>query len=153
MPHFAYEVDKKAYVKLCSQCRKEVVGTEFQETSEEFFHRFFDRNRKSNDGFQNVCKDCYRTNRRRRNGAAEHNDVEMFAQQKGKCALCNIQIFMPYRFSADPQGARVDHDHKTGRVRGLLCHSCNSMLGFYETLLNRHPEFDIYNINVYIQRQ
>jgi hypothetical protein len=34
--------------------------------------------------------------------------------QSGRCAMCGR--------SAD---LRLDHDHKTGLVRGLLCHSCN----------------------------
>lgn len=48
----------------------------------------------------------------------------MFAEQGGKCAIC---------FTTSP-GVRVrhfqvDHCHKTGAVRGLLCHKCNRAVG------------------------
>ena len=43
----------------------------------------------------------------------------MLAEQSGKCAICRTW---------DGQRLRVDHDHKTGRVRSLLCNRCNSML-------------------------
>lgn len=49
---------------------------------------------------------------------------EIFARQHGSCAICD-----------QPQGKRrlsVDHDHKTGKIRGLLCHRCNVALGFLE---------------------
>lgn len=45
----------------------------------------------------------------------------MLAQQNGGCAICG-----------KPPGARrlaVDHDHKTGAVRALLCSNCNHVLG------------------------
>jgi hypothetical protein len=53
----------------------------------------------------------------------------MLVAQCGMCAICGA---LP---GADPDAHRkssrlvVDHDHKTGRVRGLLCHRCNLMLG------------------------
>lgn len=46
----------------------------------------------------------------------------MNEEQGGKCALC----------FGDPDSDRlfVDHCHKTGRVRGLLCRRCNFTLGY-----------------------
>lgn len=42
---------------------------------------------------------------------------EMLEAQDGKCAVC--------RKPPGKQRLNVDHDHKTGLVRGLLCWTCN----------------------------
>ncbi len=47
----------------------------------------------------------------------------MLVAQNGVCALCRV----PGRVGKHDKLA-VDHDHKTGRVRGLLCSICNSAL-------------------------
>ena len=45
---------------------------------------------------------------------------KLLAQQNGVCAICR-----------DPdRGLCVDHNHKTGDVRALLCNGCNSAIGF-----------------------
>lgn len=139
------------YVKYCSSCDIAFHGAESQDSSEVVFAESFDKNRWSIDGLQNVCKKCFRMNRRSRNGVDQHDEIALFEKQNGKCAICNIDIYMPYRFSADPQGARIDHDHKTGKVRGLLCHPCNIMLGMYETILNQNPKFSPKTIENYIK--
>ena len=46
--------------------------------------------------------------------------------QNGVCAICGQEESIPNKRLA------VDHDHKTGEVRGLLCTSCNTKLGWYE---------------------
>lgn len=46
-------------------------------------------------------------------------------RQGGKCAICHTT--QPYKTVL--RRFYVDHDHKTGKVRGLLCCACNSWLG------------------------
>jgi hypothetical protein len=45
---------------------------------------------------------------------------EMIEKQNGCCAVCDKKT----------DKLEIDHDHKTGRLRGLLCHWCNKALGF-----------------------
>lgn len=50
---------------------------------------------------------------------AEYDNL--FTLQNGVCAVCGKD-----------NGKRrlcIDHDHKTGKIRGLLCHACNTTLG------------------------
>ena len=46
----------------------------------------------------------------------------MLRDQGGRCAICESD-------SPRGRGWQTDHDHKTGSVRAILCHSCNSLLG------------------------
>jgi Recombination endonuclease VII len=66
--------------------------------------------------------EAYRkTKLKHRYGLTFEAHQEMFEAQGGKCALCGE------RTAAD-----VDHDHNTGKVRGLLCRACNLGLGMFK---------------------
>ena len=47
--------------------------------------------------------------------------------QSSKCAICSAEVG-----STKHKNLSIDHDHKTGKIRGLLCTSCNRQLGWYE---------------------
>ena len=56
-------------------------------------------------------------------GISPEQYTNLFSSQGNCCAICR---------SDSPKSKRgwcVDHDHKTGKVRGILCHFCNPMLG------------------------
>ena len=64
--------------------------------------------------------------RRRQLGLSVEDYDAMLAAQGGVCAICG-----------NPPKTRrldVDHDHKTGKVRGLLCHRCNRALPTWVTV-------------------
>jgi len=79
-----------------------------------------------------LCRACYqakysvRTQYVRKNNYAknykltiEEYDV-LFEAQDGHCAICG---------NGGDRWLDVDHDHETGRLRGLLCRRCNMGLG------------------------
>jgi hypothetical protein len=60
----------------------------------------------------------------------------LLSKQKHRCAIC--KSFDVGR--KDAKYFHVDHDHRTGKVRGLLCSKCNTALGLFNenvTLLKK----------------
>ena len=102
----------------------------------------FHRSRSTRDGLDPRCKDCRRAAQarkpqdpqRRRNTAlgrlygitaAEYE--AMHTKQGGVCAICK----RPEQMTRNGilRNLCVDHCHSTGKVRGLLCASCNFAIG------------------------
>jgi hypothetical protein len=125
--------------KQCQFCKKTL-------TLEQFF-----KNKKTRDGFGSYCKNCkqqknnksWTKNRYKHLEERKNNHLlktynislkdykEMLNNQYGLCAIC---------FSKDKRKLAVDHNHKTGKIRGLLCQRCNQGIGMfqdnYELLIN-----------------
>jgi len=71
------------------------------------------------------------TNLRREYGIdlAEYED--MYTAQNGLCAICGIGI--PKKDGKNGRGKfAIDHDHDTGKVRGILCAFCNFGIGNFK---------------------
>jgi len=49
--------------------------------------------------------------------------------QKGRCAVCALPI--------EGKNEHADHDHVTGKARGLLCSKCNSGIGLLDDNVDR----------------
>ena len=73
---------------------------------------------------QNEKSRLYQANKKfEKYGITEDDYNNLFVKQNGKCAICGkhqseIEIAL-----------LIDHCHKTGKVRGLLCSSCNFGIG------------------------
>lgn len=83
-----------------------------------------------------LCNNCHRGeghwrdgDYRRAFGITLADYERMLLEQNGACQLC--------RWVPKPGNRRlaVDHDHKTGRIRGLLCGLCNKALGKVEQVV------------------
>lgn len=123
-------------MRTCKICNQPKPLTEFYQTI---------RNG-SPYGYHGKCKSCY-VKKQQENydpikkrdenlkrvygiGIDEYNTL--LEKQNNRCAICE---------STDPKGRKsgrgggvdvfyVDHDHKTGNVRGLLCNICNRTMGY-----------------------
>lgn len=73
-------------------------------------------------------------------GITEKGYEELLGKQRGKCAIC--------RRPPKENKLNIDHNHQSGKVRGLLCALCNSRLGWLEKHLTQiteylHPESNV----------
>lgn len=59
-------------------------------------------------------------------GITEEDYQEMFRSQGGRCAICNVSA------ASLRKRLCVEHSHTSGKIRGLCCLRCNSLLGYAE---------------------
>ena len=60
---------------------------------------------------------------KRKYGVTMENLVIMSLEQDNKCLICGRE---------PEKGLQVDHCHESGKVRGLLCFTCNVGLGMFK---------------------
>lgn len=102
----------------------------------------YHNNKEMRDGKSSYCKPCASkrlrvwrdqnkdrakdTQLRFKYGISLEDHVALFSKQFGRCAICGLEE------KDAPRGKLfVDHCHATGEVRGLLCHHCNTGLGYF----------------------
>jgi hypothetical protein len=124
----------KNTLKTCSKC-----GTKYPSTFD-----FFYRRKTTKDGLDSWCKKCkqmYDAERNQKKRLYKYNLTSkeyenILRNQNNKCAICGVDFDYLRRIKKDsvPKTSkpRIDHNHRTGEVRGLLCSDCNIMLGCFK---------------------
>lgn len=107
--------------KVCKECEKPKP-----------LDRFY-RNPTTRDGRSNVCKTCHKNKWNhhyylyKRFGLTPDEYEALHEAQGGVCAICGQPETRTIR--GITSRLAVDHDHETGRIRGLLCYRCNYAIG------------------------
>lgn len=125
-----------SYRHLCKECRN---ATARQRSKEDEEYREKERLR-GKEKYQRrkvehakICKTYYNENlewrkdlhiRKTYGGMTMDDKITMRDAQSNRCKICKIEF-------ADDKSACIDHCHKTGKVRGLLCKKCNSGIGMF----------------------
>lgn len=83
------------------------------------------------------CKNCVPTPTARirisNHGLSDPQFQMMLEAQNCACAICKKRFESMTIHKRKSSAVVVDHDHKTGMIRGLLCSPCNISLGHIET--------------------
>lgn len=73
---------------------------------------------------------------------------EMLHEQNGVCAICRQPETAPDKASGKTKDLAIDHCHKSGKIRALLCSNCNRALGLFEddpALLAKAQKYVLYH--------
>jgi hypothetical protein len=83
----------------------------------------FSKHPTKKNGLQSYCKSCTAdASRKAQYGIDANAYYALLDAQGGVCAICG-------KVNANNWKLSVDHDHQSGKIRGLLCHLCNIGLG------------------------
>jgi hypothetical protein len=123
----SYNKDLTVKSKTCRVCDKEKDISNFS------------AHRRRKDGYTSECTECSRIRQYKQNYGITIKEYErMLVEQDHSCYTCGSHE------SNLEKRLHVDHEHSTGRVRGLLCDRCNRALGMFqddEVLLYRAIEY------------
>ncbi len=80
-----------------------------------------------------VAETDLRSHLKKRFGISIEIYRSIFKEQRERCGICRTPILLiAIKGDAGMKGrAHVDHCHKTGRIRGLLCSRCNLGIGLF----------------------
>ena len=115
-------------MKTCSKCKEDKHLNHFYKDST------------SKSGYRTSCKDCHytpeqvRTKILKEYGLTTEDYSAMLKAQNNLCAICGNPETATYR--GKTKALCVDHCHKTGEVRGLLCRECNLGVGYFQDAPN-----------------
>jgi 5-methylcytosine-specific restriction endonuclease McrA len=119
-----YRAEHKEHLRELNRA----YNARLKEEGRSYYSRDPEGNRKRNAAWREFNKDrILARNREYYYGITAKEFDDMLVKQQGRCAVCSIP-FTEERKSLIPC---VDHDHNTGRVRGLLCSHCNRGLGSF----------------------
>lgn len=121
------------------QCKK--YALEHKEEIKTRRHKWYKKNKKHHNQLtkqyylkhkSKLLKDGFRQALKRNFNLSINDYNTMMQEQKGVCAICKRTETLKKTNGISVRRLSVDHDHKTGKVRGLLCNRCNVILGKIE---------------------
>ena len=82
--------------------------------------RYYQKNR------EKAIMTSQETNMKKKYGIGWKEYERMLDEQNGVCKICSKP-----ETSKNIKRLSIDHNHTTGKVRGLLCRKCNSAIGYF----------------------
>lgn len=89
-------------------------------------------NRKNRLGYRNNLQDRKQHRLKFRYNITLEQKEQMLVNQNYRCKCCGCDLGL-----LNEKGINIDHDHGTGKIRGILCGSCNRALGFMEENIDK----------------
>lgn len=117
--------------KVCSKCKIEKSVTEFTKTKCHYKYGVIGRCKECS---RELCKKWRKNNHYKRlkyiYGVSLEDIKQIYKIQNELCAICGgKQIKGTNAWGVD---LHIDHNHKNGKVRGLLCRNCNTGIGLFD---------------------
>ena len=126
----SYKKYHRCICKKCENLRTKEYWEKHKKEKQQYKRRYYEIHkeeikRKQKQYSKNNKEKLKEYQRIKHYGITLQQELKILKAQNNKCAICNKPL-------TDLSEACVDHDHKTGKVRGVLCHECNLGIGKFK---------------------